>query len=73
MRGLLGRLKKLEEAFTDGAGLVPQTQKWLLYWDRQYSLYLSGQDLNAIAPSGVAEYRAVTVRVNKNETRGVKV
>jgi hypothetical protein len=52
-------LKTLEESLTDPAGLVPHAQKWLEYWDRQYYLYMTGQDANAIWPSSIAAYRAV--------------
>ena len=59
MTHLQRRLKKLEGILTDPAGLVPHTQKWLEYWDRQYHLYLTGQDLNAIWHSSIPAYRAV--------------
>ena len=48
MTHLQRRLKRLEGILTDPAGLVPHTQKWLEYWDRQYHLFLTGQDENAI-------------------------
>jgi hypothetical protein len=35
MTNLQRRLKKLESALTDPSGLVPHSQKWLSYWDRQ--------------------------------------
>jgi hypothetical protein len=41
MTNLRRRLKKLEEILTDPAGLVPHTQKWIEYWDRQLSIYLA--------------------------------
>jgi hypothetical protein len=59
MTNLQRRLKKLEEVLTDPAGLVPHTQKWLEYWDRQFYLYMTGQDRNAIWYSSIAAYRAV--------------
>jgi hypothetical protein len=52
-------LKKLEGVLTDPTGLVPQTQKWLEYWDRQFHLYMTGKDSNAIWHSSIAAYRAV--------------
>lgn len=58
MTGLQRRLKKLEGMLTDSTGLVPHTQKWLEYWDRQYHLYLTGKDPNAIWHSSIAAYRA---------------
>jgi hypothetical protein len=53
------RLKKLEGVMTDPVGLVPHSTKWLDYWDRQYYLFLSGKDGNAIWLSSIAAYRAV--------------
>lgn len=53
------RLRKLEGVFTDPAGLVPHSQRWLECWDRQYYLYLTGQDRNAIWLSSIAAFRAV--------------
>jgi hypothetical protein len=47
MTNLRRRLKTLEELFTGPAGLA-HTQKWLEYRDRQFYLYLSGQDDKAI-------------------------
>ena len=44
---------------TDPMGLVPHSQKWLEYWDRQYYLYISGQDNNAIWLSSIEAFRAV--------------
>ncbi|HEY1806213.1 MAG TPA: hypothetical protein VGG45_17195, partial [Terracidiphilus sp.] len=41
------------------SGLVPFSQKWLEYWDKQFYLYMSGQDLNAIRQASVDEFRAV--------------
>jgi hypothetical protein len=59
MKHLQRRLKNLEAVLTDPAGLVPHTQKWLEYWDRQYYMYLTGQDRNAIWLSSISAYRAV--------------
>ena len=59
MRHLQRRLGRLEAALTDPVGLVPHTPKWLEYWDRQYFLFLTGQDRNAIWLSSIAAYRAV--------------
>ena len=53
------RLKKLEGALLDPLGLVPHSHKWLEYWDRQFYLYMSGEDLNAIRQASVDEFRAV--------------
>jgi hypothetical protein len=59
MTKLQRRMKKLEAVLTDSMGLVPHTQKWLEYWDRQYFLFLTGKDENAIRRGSVAEFRAV--------------
>jgi len=64
--GIRRRLTKLEAVLTDGVGLVPYRDKWLLYWDRQYALYLAGDDENATRRSGVAEYRAVMKYAEEN-------
>jgi hypothetical protein len=39
MTHLHRRIKKLEDRLTDPSGLVPHTQKWLEYWDRQIYEY----------------------------------
>jgi hypothetical protein len=59
MTHLQRRLKKLEGVLTDSVGLVPHTQKWLEYWDKQFYLYMTGQDRNAIWLTSIAAYRAV--------------
>jgi len=59
MRHLQRRLKNMEAVLTDHVGLIPHTQKWLEYWDRQFYLYMTGQDRNAIWHSSIAAYRAV--------------
>ena len=59
MTHLQRRLRKLEGVLTDPVGLVPHTQKWLEYWDRQFYLYMTGQERNAIWLSSIAAYRAV--------------
>jgi hypothetical protein len=53
------RLKNLEEVLTDAMEMVPHSKKWLKYWDRQFYLYMTGQDLMAIWHSSIAAYRAV--------------
>ena len=49
-------------------GLGPHTQKWLKYWDRQYSRYLTGEDPNAIWLSSIDGYRAVMKYAFENTT-----
>lgn len=59
MRHLQRRLKNLQAVLTDPVGLIPHRQKWLEYWDRQFYLYLTGQEPRAIWYSSIAAYRAV--------------
>ncbi len=59
MTNLQRRLTKVEAGLTDPSGLVLDSKKWLVYWDRQYYLFLSGKDRNAIWLSSIAAYRAV--------------
>ena len=59
MKHLQRRLTKIEALLLDAVGLVPHSQKWIEYWDRQYYLFLSGQDRNAIRQSTVEVFRAV--------------
>ena len=59
MTNLERRLKKLEGVLTDPLGFIPHSEKWLEHWDRQYYLYLTGQDRNAIWLTSIAAYRAV--------------
>ena len=59
MTHLQRRLKKIEGLLCDPVGLIPHSQRWLEHWDRQYYLYMTGQDRNAIWLSSIAAYRAV--------------
>jgi|ERR1700733_4483236 len=59
MRNLQRRLNNLEAVLTDPVRVIPHTQKWLEYWDRQFYLYLTGQDQDAIWYSSIDAYRAV--------------
>jgi hypothetical protein len=40
MTNLLRRLRKIEAYMTDVSGLVPNSQRWLEYWDRQIFNYM---------------------------------
>ena len=40
MTNLERRLRNLEWALTDASRFVPNSQKWLEYWDRQIYLYM---------------------------------
>jgi hypothetical protein len=53
------RLQKLEAALTDASRLAPHSQKWIEYWDRQFYLFITGQDPEAIRHSPVDAFRAV--------------
>jgi hypothetical protein len=59
MANLHQRLKKLEAALLDPVGLVPHSQKWIEYWDRQFYLYITGQDHNAIRQATADVFHAV--------------
>ena len=59
MANLHQRLKKLEAVLLDPVGLVLHSQRWIEYWDRQFYLYMSGQDPNAIRRASVGEIHAV--------------
>jgi hypothetical protein len=72
MTNLQRRLKKLEDLLTDPVGLVPHTQKWLEYWDRQFYLYMTGQDRNAIWLTSIAAYRAVMKCAEENPSSMVR-
>ena len=44
MTNLQRRLKNLEaRLFADQSGLVPHSQSWLKYWERQVQLYATDQ------------------------------
>jgi hypothetical protein len=43
VNNLQRRLKKIEAHWTDTSGLVPNSQKWLEYWDRRWYLFMTGQ------------------------------
>ena len=66
MTNLRRRLQKLEAALTDPTGLVPHSQRWLEYWDRQYYLYMSGQDKHAVWLSSIEALRAVLKHADEN-------
>lgn len=59
MTHLRRRLKKLESVLTDSMGLVPYTQKWLEYWDRQYYLFLTAKEETSMRLGSVVEHRSV--------------
>jgi hypothetical protein len=53
------RLRKLERLFKDTSGLIPHTQKWLEYWDRQVYLYMIDQAPKDQARFPLEAFRAV--------------
>ncbi|HYW46821.1 MAG TPA: hypothetical protein VE959_28400 [Bryobacteraceae bacterium] len=44
MTSLQRRIKKIEAHMADPSGLVPDSQKWLAYWDRQIFNYMTAPD-----------------------------
>ena len=59
--GIEKRLQLLEAVLMDASRLAPHSQKWLEYWDRQFYLFMSGQDPEAIRHSSVDAFRAVMI------------
>ena len=51
------RLTKLEAHMTDPSGLVPHSQKWLAYWDRQ--MYDYAMDAERRRPAALFPLEAV--------------
>ena len=45
MTSLERRLRKLEICLTDGSGLVPHSEAWLKYWQREISNYMEDPEL----------------------------
>jgi hypothetical protein len=43
MTNLKRRLRNLEAVLTDTSRFVPNSQKWLEYWDRRVYLYMIGE------------------------------
>ena len=59
MTRIQSRLKKLEAVLTDPGGLVPHTQKWLDYWDRQWYTYMTTGEVGMLRSSDHHVYEAV--------------
>ena len=53
------RITKLEAVLTDDSHFVPHTPEWLEFWDRQFFLYMTGQDRTALRDASIDAYRAV--------------
>jgi len=62
------RLQKLEGVLTDASRFAPNSPKWIEYWDRQFYLYLSGKDRNAVRRASVDTFRAVMKYADENPT-----
>jgi len=45
MTSLERRLRKLEICLTDASGLVPHSDAWLKYWQREISNYMEDPEL----------------------------
>ncbi|MBZ5625194.1 MAG: hypothetical protein LAQ69_41810 [Acidobacteriia bacterium] len=58
MTNLQRRLQRLEAHLTDLSGLVPKSQKWLEYWDRQIYDYMTNEQAEPVRFS-VEAVRAV--------------
>jgi hypothetical protein len=60
MTNLQRRIGKLESFMTDASGLVPHSQRWLEYWDRQIFQFM--QDAEHRRPAvlfPIGAFRAV--------------
>lgn len=53
------RLKKLERHITDPLGLVPYSQKWLEFWDKQWYEYMTTGEVGMLRSSDHHVYEAV--------------
>jgi len=60
------RLQKLEGILTDHSRFAPNSPKWIEYWDRQFYLYLTGEDRHAIRRASVDTFRAVMKYADEN-------
>jgi hypothetical protein len=43
MTNLQRRLRKLERALTDSSGLIPNSPRWLAYWQERIPKILNGE------------------------------
>jgi hypothetical protein len=59
MKHLERRLRKLEERGIDPSGLVPGSQKWLEYWDRQIYVYMKDPEPRERVRFPLEAFRAV--------------
>jgi len=50
---ILRRLEALESGTVDGSGLVPHSPEWLIFWQRQFHLFETGQDHVRLTLEGV--------------------
>jgi hypothetical protein len=50
---LLRRIEELEARVTDHSGLVPKSQEWLEYWDRQVCHYMRHEPHDQLTLEGV--------------------
>jgi len=61
------RIEELESRLVDGGGLAPYSPAWLLFWQRQFQLYGTGQ---AHVPLTLEAVRAI-VWATPDEDEGV--
>lgn len=66
MTNLQRRLTQLEAVLLDPVGLVPHSQRWIEYWDRQFYLYMTGQDLTALRHCPLPAWSAVMKYAKEN-------
>jgi hypothetical protein len=59
MTNVQRRLRKLEGLLKDTSGLIPHTQKWLEYWDRQVYLFMMDEAPKGQARIPLEAFRAV--------------
>jgi len=50
---ILRRLEALESRAVDDSGLVPDSPEWLAFWQRQFHLYVNGEEHVPLTLEGV--------------------
>lgn len=56
MRNLERRIRKLEARGNDPSGLVPNSSRWIEYWDRQVERYVRGESEVILTLEGVRSW-----------------
>jgi hypothetical protein len=65
MKHLERRLRNLEARGIDPSGLVPHSQRWLEYWDRQIFGYMTNPEHREPVHFPLEAFRAVMRYVNE--------